>query len=81
MSDEKNKVILPLSQRPFYYNDEKRGVSRKAIQDLLPYVNERRPFCSADCEKRHFIENIATTPAQAAFWRAYGEFCIKAYGD
>ena len=49
--------------------------------EFAAIVNQRRPYCSADFEKHHFFENIATTPAEAAFWHAHGEFCIKAYGD
>lgn len=48
---------------------------------FLDVVNKRVPYSSRDFEKHHFIENIAITPEQAAFWCAHGEVCIKAYGD
>lgn len=50
--------VLPLSQRKFYYDDKTRGVSKKAINELLPIVNERRPFCTKDFKKQHFIAEL-----------------------
>lgn len=60
------------------YGEQMNLATFKAFLDV---VNRHVPYSSRDFEKHHFIENIATTPEQAAFWRAHGEFCVKAYGN
>ncbi len=49
------------------------------FQEFQKIVNQRRPYCSADFQEHHFIENIANSPAQAAMYRACNEFFIKGY--
>ena len=68
----KNHIII---HRPFVGKQ----LTPEESAEFAAIVNERRPYCSADFEKHHFVENIATTPEEAAFWHAMGEFCIKCY--
>ena len=49
------------------------------FQEFQKIVNQHRPYCSADFNKHHFIENIANNPAEAAMYRARNEFFIKGY--
>lgn len=48
-------------------------------KEIMKMVNTRRPYSPSDYVKRHFIENIANNPAQAAMYRAHNEFFTKGY--
>lgn len=47
-----------------------------AFKEFLDIVNERRPYSSSDFKKHHFIENIATTDAEADRYNNRNEFFI-----
>lgn len=52
---------------------------RRSMRMVQHILNIPRPYRSSDSYRRHFIENIAVNPEQAAMYRARSEFFIKAY--
>ena len=52
---------------------------RRSMRKVQHILNIPRPYRSSDSYRRHFIENIADNPEQAAMYRARSQFFIKAY--
>jgi hypothetical protein len=58
---------------------EKVKPTKESFREIAAILNEPRPYRSSDSLKHHFIENIANNPAEAAMYKARGEFFIKGY--
>ena len=54
-------------------------LTKEQFAEFQKIVNQHSPYCSADFEKHHFIENIASSPVEVAICRARGEYFIKCY--
>jgi hypothetical protein len=58
---------------------DKYDLTPEAYLEIYRMVNRRRPWDPSDSVKHHFFENIAENPAEAAMYKACGEYFIKGY--